>query len=72
LKESLQGIWDFLKTNGLREAFDAVYRGKGTPLQKKIVFGIPALGIVFFLIVLLVIVPLSEAPSRTGASGAQN
>ena len=69
MRESLQGIWDFLKRNGLREAFDAVYRGKGTPLQKKIVFGIPALGIAFFLIVLFVIVPLSASSSYTGERG---
>ena len=69
LRESLQGIWDFLKHNGLREAFDAVYRGKGTARQKKIVFGIPALGIAFFLIVLFVIVPLSASSSYTGERG---
>ena len=69
LRKSLQGIWGFLKRNGLREAFDAVYRGKGTALQKKIVFGIPALGIAFFLIVLFVIVPLSASSSYTGERG---
>ena len=62
---------DFLNNDGLRQAFDAVYRGKGTPLQKKIVFGIPALAILLVLIVVLVIAPRSDAPSHTEAPGTQ-
>ena len=57
MKESLQGILDFLNNDGLKKAMDAVYRGKGTPLQKKIVFGIPALAVLLILIVALVIIP---------------
>ena len=63
MKESLKEILDFLNNDGLRQAFNAVYCGKGTPLQKKIVFGIPVLGLLFFLIVALVIVPLSGSSS---------
>ena len=62
---------DFLNNDGLRQAFDAVYRGKGTPLQKKIVFGIPALAVLLVLIVVLVIAPRSDAPSHTEAPGTQ-
>ena len=69
LKASLKGISDFLHNDGLRQAFDAVYRGKGTPLQKKIVFGIPALAVVFILIVVLVVIPLSGSSSDTGEKG---
>lgn len=69
MKESLKEILDFLNNDGLRQAFNAVYCGKGTPLQKKIVFGIPVLGILFFLIVVLVIVPLSGSSSYTGERG---
>ena len=71
MKESLKGILDFLNNDGLRQAFDAVYRGKGTPLQKKIVFGIPALAVLLVLIVVLVIAPRSDAPSHTEAPGTQ-
>ena len=71
MKESLKGILDFLQSDGLRQAFSAVYRGKGTPLQKRIVFGIPALAVLLVLIVVLVIVPLSESPSHTGVPGTQ-
>ncbi len=70
MKASLKGISDFLHNDGLRQAFDAVYRGKGTPLQKKIVFGIPALAVVFILIVVLVVIPLSGSSSDTGEKGA--
>lgn len=69
MKESLQGIWDFLNNDGLRKAMLNVYRGKGTPLQKKIVFGIPMLGVLMFLLVAFVIVPLSEGPSYAGTQG---
>ena len=69
MKESLKGISDFLHNDRLRQAFDAVYHGKGTPLQKKIVFGIPALALLLLLIVVLVIIPLSESPSYMGERG---
>ena len=69
MKESLRGILDFLNNDGLKKALDAVYRGKGTPLQKKIVFGIPALAVLFILIVVFVIIPLSESPSYSGERG---
>ena len=69
MQESWQGIRDFLKNNGLRQAFNAVYRGKGTPLQKKVVFGIPLLAILFFLLVVFVVIPLSGASSYTGERG---
>ena len=69
MKESLQGILDFLNNDGLRKAAHAVYRGKGTSLQKKIVFGIPALAALFILIVVLVIIPLSDRTSYTGEAG---
>ena len=69
MKESLRGVLDFLNNDGLRKALDAVYRGKGTPMQKKIVFGIPALAVLFILIVALVIIPLSGSPSHTGERG---
>ena len=69
MKESLKGIADFLNNDGLRQAFNAVYRGKGTPLQKKIVFGIPALAILFVMVVAFVIIPLSGSSSYTGERG---
>jgi len=69
LKESLKGIADFLNNDGLRQAFNAVYRGKGTPLQKKIVFGIPALAILFVMVVAFVIIPLAGSSSYTGERG---
>lgn len=69
MKESLRGIWDFLNNDGLRKAFDAVYRGKGSSLQKKIIFGIPALAVVILLIVVIVIIPLSESPAYMGEKG---
>jgi len=69
LKESLKGIADFLNNDGLRQAFNAVYRGKGTPLQKKIVFGIPALAILFVMVVAFVIIPLTGSSSYTGERG---
>ena len=69
MKKSLQGIWDFLQGDGLRQAFDAVYRGKGTSLQKKIIFGIPALSIALVLIVVFVILPLSGNSPDTRTPG---
>ena len=69
MKESLKGIADFLNNDGLRQAFNAVYRGKGTPLQKKIVFGIPALAILFVMVVAFVIIPLAGSSSYTGERG---
>ena len=69
MKESLKGIADFLNNDGLRQAFNAVYRGKGTPLQKKIVFGIPALAILFVMVVAFVIIPLTGSSSYTGERG---
>lgn len=69
MKESLHGIWDFLQGDGLRQAFDAVYRGKGSSLQKKIIFGIPALSIALVLIVVFVILPLSENSPDTRTPG---
>jgi hypothetical protein len=69
LKESLKGIADFLNNDGLRQAFNAVYRGKGTPLQKKIIFGIPALAILFVMVVAFVIIPLAGSSSYTGERG---
>lgn len=69
LKESLREIWAFLNNDGLRKAMEAVYRGKGTPLQKKIVFGIPALALMFVLIVLFVIGPMLGASPHTGERG---
>ena len=69
MKESLKGIADFLNNDGLRQAFNAVYRGKGTPLQKKIVFGIPALAIIFVMVVAFVIIPLAGSSSYTGERG---
>ena len=70
MKESLKGIADFLNNDGLRQAFNAVYRGKGTPLQKKIVFGIPALAAALVLMIVFVIIPLSESPAYTGEKGS--
>ena len=69
MKESLKGIADFLNNDGLRQAFNAVYRGKGTPLQKKIIFGIPALAILFVMVVAFVIIPLAGSSSYTGERG---
>ena len=69
MKESLKGIADFLNNDGLRQAFNAVYRGKGTPLQKKIVFGIPALAILFVMVVAFVIIPLAGSSPYTGERG---
>ena len=69
MKESLKGIADFLNNDGLRQAFNAVYRGKGTPLQKKIVFGIPALAILFVMVIAFVIIPLAGSSSYTGERG---
>ena len=69
MKESLKGIADFLNNDGLRQAFNAVYRGKGTPLQRKIVFGIPALAILFVMVVVFVIIPLAGSSSYTGERG---
>ena len=69
MKESLKGIADFLNNDGLRQAFNAVYRGKGTPLQRKIVFGIPALAILFVMVVAFVIIPLAGSSSYTGERG---
>ena len=69
MKESLQGILDFLNNDGLRKAAHAVYRGKGTSLQKKIVFGIPALAILFVMVVAFVIIPLAGSSSYTGERG---
>ncbi len=69
MKESLKGIADFLNNDGLRQALNAVYRGKGTPLQKKIVFGIPALAILFVMVVAFVIIPLAGSSSYTGERG---
>lgn len=69
MKESLQGILDFLNNDGLRKAMEAVYRGKGTPLEKKIVFGIPALAAALVLMIVFVIIPLSESPAYTGEKG---
>ena len=69
MKESLKGIADFLNNDGLRQAFNAVYRGKGTPLQKKIIFGIPALAILFVMVVAFVISPLAGSSSYTGERG---
>ena len=69
MKESLKGIADFLNNDGLRQVFNAVYRGKGTPLQKKIVFGIPALAILFVMVVAFVIIPLAGSSSYTGERG---
>ena len=69
MKESLKGIADFLNNDGLRQAFNAVYRGKGTPLQRKIVFGIPALAILFVMVVAFVIIPLAGSSPYTGERG---
>ena len=69
MKESLKGIADFLNNDGLRQAFNAVYRGKGTPLQKKIIFGIPVLAILFVMVVAFVIIPLAGSSSYTGERG---
>ena len=69
MKESLKGIADFLNNDGLRQAFNAVYRGKGTPLQRKIVFGIPALAILFVMVVVFVIIPLAGSSPYTGERG---
>jgi len=64
LKRSLEGLCDLLHVNEVREAMYAVYRGKGTPLQRKVIFGGIA-GIV--LIFLLAAVSLFSAPAQKTA-----
>ena len=55
MKESLQEIRDFLNSGEWKDAVRAVYRGKGTPSQKKLVFGIPVFAVGLLLIIFLLI-----------------
>lgn len=70
MRDSLQRIRDFLNNGELQRAFHAVYRGKGTALQKRIIFGIP-LFVVFVLVIALVVIPASDEPAQTKETGAQ-
>lgn len=68
MKESLQGIRDFLNSGEWKDAVRSVYRGKGTPSQKKLVFGIPVLAVVLLLIVFLLI-PTFGTSSQMSENG---
>ena len=68
MKRSLEGLCGLLHVNEVRDAMRAVYRGKGTPLQKKLIFG-GAAGIGLVLVVIMFI--LFSTPAQKMPPAAQ-
>ena len=70
LREALQELWqktrDFLEHAEWQEALRAVYRGKGTPKQKKMIFGGAAAVALLFLVFALLIASPSASPTNEG------
>ena len=71
MKRSLEGLCGLLHVNEVRDAMRAVYRGKGTPLQKKLIFGGAAgIGLVLVgIIFILFSTPVQKMPPA--AQGGQ-
>lgn len=68
LKWTRRGMRELLRMHELRETLRAVYRGKGTPLQKKIVFGVAGLSIVLLLLAFVSISPSEKTSVRSGGA----